>query len=484
MERLNRCVRPIALAVCLMLTGVASAAEDARTILEKMQQVQIERWEGVNSYYVDQTLMGNRTITYYERDVVMDDKGNVVPYFRMVPFNELQERQAQGNGFHTMSADELDAMSGAYRMTGDAMGSEIEKGLSDAGLPPGLLAASGQDPTATLDPRVMLGSGADMMSDMAAHKREAAAAPPENPLADVDTIAENAVLLGKEKIEGRQAWHIRTDAIAQQKDTTEPQEVVMRTADIWVDTKDFVPLVMKIEGEMTESGKTRPVTIERSASDFRTVPDSSMYEPYESTIKMAGTMTPEQQAEMQKAQAQMADLEKQLESMPESQRDMIMQRMGPQLDMVRQMAAGGGMEIKTVVNEIKVNPTELPNVTSLPGVGDVGAFAPGASAVPGAAPATPAPAATAPAPTGQALADAQRTCLEEKMKAAQEAQQTKRGFGRLMSAVSRTAGRFGSPEIGRIAGDVYSANATADDLAAAAKDLGLTQDDIDACRSP
>ena len=70
------------------------------------------------------------------------------------------------------------------------------------------------------------------------------------------------------------------------------------------------------------------------------------------------------------------------------------------------------------------------------------------------------------------------------MQAAQEAQKKKQGFGRLMGAVARTAGRFGNQDIGRAAGDIYSANATAEDVAQAAKDLGLTQDDIDACREP
>lgn len=102
--------------------------------------------------------------------------------------------------------------------------------------------------------------------------------------------------------------------------------------------------------------------------------------------------------------------------------------------------------------------------------------------------------ATATAPAAQpamdpaALQAAQNACLQEKVAAAQASQKKKRGLGRLVSGVARAAGRFGGGSLGsdmaRTAGDVYAANATADDFAAAAKDLGLTEDDVAACQNP
>lgn len=96
----------------------------------------------------------------------------------------------------------------------------------------------------------------------------------------------------------------------------------------------------------------------------------------------------------------------------------------------------------------------------------------------------PTAAAAAPPPDPAALRAAQQACLEEKMAAAQAANKKKRGVGRLLSAVSRTASQTGNYDMARTAGDVYTANATADDLSAAAKDLGLTDDDIAACQNP
>jgi len=89
-----------------------------------------------------------------------------------------------------------------------------------------------------------------------------------------------------------------------------------------------------------------------------------------------------------------------------------------------------------------------------------------------------------PAQDPAALQAAQQACLQEKMAAAQKAQKKKRGFGRLMSAVTRTAYRSGNYELAGTVHDVYNANATAADLSAAAKDLGLTEDEIAACQNP
>jgi hypothetical protein len=83
-----------------------------------------------------------------------------------------------------------------------------------------------------------------------------------------------------------------------------------------------------------------------------------------------------------------------------------------------------------------------------------------------------------------ALQAAQQACLEQKMQQAKASQKKKSAFGSLMSAVSRTATQLGVNNVGKVTSDVYSANATAADLASAAKDLGLTEDDIAACQNP
>jgi peptidoglycan hydrolase-like protein with peptidoglycan-binding domain len=93
-------------------------------------------------------------------------------------------------------------------------------------------------------------------------------------------------------------------------------------------------------------------------------------------------------------------------------------------------------------------------------------------------------AAAVPARDPAALHAAQQACLQEKIAAAEASNKKKRGFGRLLSAVSRTAYSSGNSDLARTTNTVYSANATAADLSAAAEDLGLTEDEVAQCQDP
>jgi peptidoglycan hydrolase-like protein with peptidoglycan-binding domain len=82
----------------------------------------------------------------------------------------------------------------------------------------------------------------------------------------------------------------------------------------------------------------------------------------------------------------------------------------------------------------------------------------------------------------------QEACLQAKVESARQNAQLKSGLSKLFSAVSRTASRFGgsdvATQISTTASDADSVNATITDLEGAAKDLGISQSDIDACKNP
>ena len=82
----------------------------------------------------------------------------------------------------------------------------------------------------------------------------------------------------------------------------------------------------------------------------------------------------------------------------------------------------------------------------------------------------------------------QKACLQEKVAAAQQAEKTQSGLGKLLSAVTRTASQYGSvgtiAQISDSADQVYSAGATMGDLKGAAADLGISESDIEACKNP
>jgi peptidoglycan hydrolase-like protein with peptidoglycan-binding domain len=95
---------------------------------------------------------------------------------------------------------------------------------------------------------------------------------------------------------------------------------------------------------------------------------------------------------------------------------------------------------------------------------------------------------TTPAQDQATLQARQQACLQEKAAAAERTNSLKSGLGKLFSAISRTTGQFGSPEVaGQISSttsDVYSVDASVSDIQGAAKDLGLSESDVEACRNP
>ncbi len=469
-----------ALLICFLASPVI--AEDARSIADKMRQAQIERWEGVNTYLVQQSVMGQTVHQFYERDITLDPEGNPVPGFRLVPFSEIERRRAEGSGFEWMGPDALNQMAEDYRRTGEGLASGIEDGLADAGLPRGLFSNPGSDPWATTDTRVMMGGMADFLDFAADARRSEGSDPVARVDDDYSTFLEQAQLVGKVDVAGKPALHLRADDLEHTSDAGDGKSMTIHTAALWVDAEAFVPLRFSLDGTMTAAGETRPITIERTNSDYRKVPGSKMYEPYRQVMRISGQLDPGQRKQMQEAQAKLAELEQQMATMPESQRSMIMGRMGPQLETMRSIASGGGLEVVTEIRHIAVNPAALPDAMKT-GFGQAGSALPSSDT--GMRPQTPASLpSTGAGEDPNALAAAQQACLESKIRAAEEAQQNKRGFGRLMSAMNKAASRFGIDEIGGITRDLYSATATAEDLSAAARDLGLTESDIESCRTP
>ena len=334
-------------------------SQSAQSILETAREKQLERWDGVDGYIVDQTVVGASSQSHFQRaDIELDD-GTVETVFLPAAFGQSGADQCPGSV--QMTPEAWEAYADGAEMVGAGMGEEIDKGMKEAGLPPGLLGATGSDPWASFDPRIQMG-GVAMFARMAADAERQKAAQPELERTDARKTAdqmslfmETAKVIGTETIDNRSAFHLRTENINQVHGDGD-QEFILQHVSMWLDEKEYVPLSMKIEGSMTIDGEAKSMTIENSQTDYRTVPDSKMYESYKQTMKISGMMTAEQEAQMVQAQQQMLEFEKQMESMPASQRQMMEKMMGPQLEMMRNMSAGGGFQTEVVVNSITVNP--------------------------------------------------------------------------------------------------------------------------------
>ena len=263
----------------LALPAQSALAEDARSIVDKVLELQEERREGVTRYTVEQSVMGQRLEVVFERVTVTGPDGNPVDTFQV-------------------------------RMPDGFDGAEGEMSREDF----------------------------DEMS--------------QNAVDTIHDLAEQAQLVGTEQVDGRDAFHLVARDINRVEDIGMDGTFTMNGIDIWVDTDKYVPLRMVMNGVMNTDGNDRPITMDILQQDYRDVPGSNMYESYRQVMRMNGEMSDEMKAQMEQARAGLEEFEKQMASMPESQREMMMNMMGDQVEMMRKLAAGDGLEIITEVVSI------------------------------------------------------------------------------------------------------------------------------------
>ena len=299
--------------VALVCVPTIALSEDARSILNEVQQKQQERWDGVDSYVVQSSVMGNSSRTYFRRSEVSDESGETSTVF--LPDAQSSLHSSLCEWTPEMTAKALEAYAAASGAAGEE--AAIESGLEQAGLPRGILGVTGSD--------------------------------------NMTEFANRAELVGTESIDGRQAYLLRADELNKLQEA-DGREYKMDTISLWIDSKEYVPLRMRVDGVLTSGGETKPMKIETSQSDYRSIPDSKMYESFKQVMKISGMMDAAQEAELKEAQAKLDEFEQQMASMPASQRQMMERMMGPQLEMMRTMAAGGGFEVEVVTSSIVVNP--------------------------------------------------------------------------------------------------------------------------------
>ena len=176
----------------------------------------------------------------------------------------------------------------------------------------------------------------------------------ENAVHAIDELAAAAKLVGTESVDGKKAYHIAAEDVDRVEEFEAGTSFTMNTVHVWVDTDMYVPLRMTMDGHINTDGTDRPVTMEMLHQDYRDVPGSDMYESYRQVMRMNGVMTDETREQVEQARAGLEEFEKQMASMPESQRQMMMNMMGDQIEMMRKLAAGEGLEIITEVVAITV----------------------------------------------------------------------------------------------------------------------------------
>lgn len=354
--------------LCSVLAlGVATNATgaDIESIAECAREKQQAGMAGINNYAVVVEIMGHTTPQYFERVTVTTPTGGSQESFVMVPPDEITRRQDTSG----MTPEGLDLYADVLRRTGDALETETR----NSGLPVDMIYSMGpppgEEPWASPRPSVMMGSMADFVEYAAeAKRRRSEGVPAAN---DAEEIFANAELVGTADINGRSAWHLRSDGLDITQ-VTDGQQFTINSVDYWIDRNDCVPLKFHMKGKASGDGSPpRDIFIEKTDSDYRQVPGTQMLLSYAQTMRMGGVLSPAEEKQLAEAREQMAEFEKQMAAMPASQRAMMESMMGSQIEQMRKMIETGAFETDMRVIDVRVNEglDGLAELSRLPGTG-------------------------------------------------------------------------------------------------------------------
>lgn len=363
--------------------------DDPGEVLDRMQRADNAGWRDVDHVALVTDTSGMSTFEMHEKTTAFTlDNGETAYVTRSVPLNELQERAHGGNEFSSASPGELKHAANVIEEQMGRAQTVFEDEMAKNGLGATVIGNMISNPPAdqpwlATTPGSMGSLYARFLRGAADAKVAQAEQDRQNALEQQSQEAtrllrEHSRLVQSPPIDGRPTIGLLAENLNHTQ-IADGRQVTFNKVLMTVDAEYFVPLSMKMDGVMVADGETRSLTIERLDQDYRTVPGcGDMYRPFRSVMRLAGLMTPEEQAQMVEAQAQMADMEKQLAQLPESQRAMIMQQMGPQMEMLKGMAESGGFSVESKILTMKCDigaPAAMQMAMSTVGggmLGDVG----------------------------------------------------------------------------------------------------------------
>jgi hypothetical protein len=360
-----------ALAVTFLVTvpvAVLGQSTDIDTWFERMLAKKNAGYEGVQDMTRKTEMMGTSTFEYYEKTSAIElDNGQTVYVMRMVPPSEIAERQSGGSAMSNATPGELLRAADTIEQAGIQMEQGMQSEMSSTGVPGGLgtmlMNPPPDQPWLSANPRdmtsmyaMMLRAGAQAKTELASEKANAGADYARN----ARQIKEQTKFLGYSEFRGRRVGELGADNL-DFSETSGSQQVTCNSMRMLVDAEQYVPLLFKMDCTVTDGRETRQMSIEREDRDFRNVSGcGNMYEPFSSVMRIGGAMTPEDEAKLAQASKQLEEFEAQMAGMPASQRQMMESMMGPQLEMIRNMASGGGIEMEQKTLELRCN-TGLPD---------------------------------------------------------------------------------------------------------------------------
>jgi len=168
-------------------------------------------------------------------------------------------------------------------------------------------------------------------------------------------LIEHGRYAGREEIGGSAVHVIAVDDLSL-LDLAQPSapgdvEFEPRSARLYIDDRMMIARRMEFTGDAITPGGSQEITVSVDMQSF--LPVESLFVPYRTVVRIDGleeVIGPETMAQLQ-------EMERQLAALPPAEREMMERMLGPQLDVLRQMTAGGdgGMTVEVTVADVLIN---------------------------------------------------------------------------------------------------------------------------------
>jgi hypothetical protein len=176
----------------------------------------------------------------------------------------------------------------------------------------------------------------------------------------IRTFITGASSITNDNLNGRDMYRVYVDdpsvfdLMEQQLDFEEEfeDEMEFRSATAWIGQDDYLIYRMEYEVDADTDGDVRVVMIMEDYQSFDGLPFAM-----KTTLEMHGWRNLVGDEEFAEGMEAMEEMLKELENLPEAQREMIMKQMGPQLEQYKQMMEGDGPSSMVLrVVDVQVNP--------------------------------------------------------------------------------------------------------------------------------
>jgi hypothetical protein len=337
--------------VVLLIPPVATSAESGADIIDRMIAAEAENYAGVDNLFQISRMVGQRVPEYLEKH------GG---YLRSVPMGELLERQ-QSSPMTEATPEQLKRAADALRLQSGRADAAMQDEIAKSGIGGGVMgpiihkASNPPEKWLTSSPggmmslyATMLDASADAKVQMKKQKQTDLAENIDND-ALIEQIKSQTRVVGRSSLAGHAVIEIGADDL-DVRQVVDGGDFTMESVRILVDEESYLPRQFRIEGTLRQGKESQAMTIERTDSVFQGGDDcGTLSRPRKSVMRLAGALSPKQQAELETARQQLANL-------PPEQKEMMKRMMGEaQFNMIENMAAGGGIEIVSDVLGLRCN---------------------------------------------------------------------------------------------------------------------------------